>query len=330
MDPQSDKSSDELLQRFRQDLRRPIAERYYSEEELACIFDNAGDAGDDYLRMEALLLGARLYHDSDELLERRAIFYRLMPDRSFDDFLEDNPTVKAPLWQILKMSQFEGPRSEACAMLDSYIASHSLDTDEEVIQLIATARNLHVVDWVFDNIELLKSKVDYLATLYYEVAMEADIEGRNDLAIDMLEKLTEIEPYNAIYWTMLSQAYLRQERTEEASTAIDFALAIDPRNAEAILIKIDMLPDDSPEATPLVMRAFDASPSNPTIAHRAIIAASAMDKDRFDAVVDKASLNNPDSPAIITDAIRYGYKDLETLLTRYFNAGFSTDRKSVV
>ena len=70
-DPNSN-PNEELARRFRADLGRPISERYYSEDELVSIFDYSGDRGDDYLRTEALLLGARLYPDSPELLQRRA------------------------------------------------------------------------------------------------------------------------------------------------------------------------------------------------------------------------------------------------------------------
>lgn len=74
MEDHNSNPADELRERFRSELGLPPAQRYYSEDELIDIFDNSGDAGDDYLRTEALLLGARLYPDSQALLERRAIF----------------------------------------------------------------------------------------------------------------------------------------------------------------------------------------------------------------------------------------------------------------
>ena len=69
-----DNGRDDLVERFRADLSRPVGERFYSEDELITIFDLAGDSYDDYIRSEVLLLGMRLYPESDELMARRAIF----------------------------------------------------------------------------------------------------------------------------------------------------------------------------------------------------------------------------------------------------------------
>ncbi|MDE6288544.1 MAG: hypothetical protein K2M00_07155, partial [Muribaculaceae bacterium] len=193
----------ELYERFRQDLKRPVGDRYFSEDELINIFDTAGDNADDYARTEVLLLGARLYPDSRELLERRAIFYDNFLDKSFEKFIEDNPSVSTPLWEILKLSRMNGSREEMKKYLDGFIADKRFDSDEEVIQFIQAIHQLRLDDWTYENLDLLKSKVDYLPTLLFEIAIAADLDSELDIEIKMLEELTEIDPYGADYWAML-------------------------------------------------------------------------------------------------------------------------------
>lgn len=236
----------ELYERFRQDLKRPVGERYFSEDELISIFDTAGDNGDDYARTEALMLGSRLYPDSRELLERRAIFYHDFTGSSFEYFLDDNPAISTPLWEILKLSRFRGSREEAKKLLDTFIADRRLESDEEVIQFIQAIHEMHLEEWLYTHIDLLKGKVDYLPTLLFEIAIAADLDSELDIEIKMLEELTEIDPYGADYWAMLAGAYLLSDRPEDASGAIDLALAINPDHPEALKIKVKLTsPDDA-------------------------------------------------------------------------------------
>ena len=122
---------EELTRRFRADLARPVGERFYSEDDLIDIFDYAGDIADDYLRMEALLLGARLSPDSVELTERRAIFYLYLDRRAFKAYLEDNPAVDTPLWQILRLNLLNPGDPAVERVLQSFVDHAGRLTDEE-------------------------------------------------------------------------------------------------------------------------------------------------------------------------------------------------------
>ena len=61
-----------LYNKFRKELAENDLSIYYDEGDLADIFDYAGDVHDDYIRLEGLMLGNRLFADSEILLERRA------------------------------------------------------------------------------------------------------------------------------------------------------------------------------------------------------------------------------------------------------------------
>ena len=101
---------EELYERFKASLKRPVADRYFDEDELVEIYDYAGDLSDDYVQLEVLFCGARLYPASASLAERRALMYL---DTSVDDsdeptpaagsFLNDNPELQTPLFEIARL-----------------------------------------------------------------------------------------------------------------------------------------------------------------------------------------------------------------------------------
>ena len=51
----------ELYNKFKASLCQPVAERFFDEDELVELYDYAGDINDDYVQMEVLFCGARLY-----------------------------------------------------------------------------------------------------------------------------------------------------------------------------------------------------------------------------------------------------------------------------
>lgn len=308
----------QLLDRFRRDLALPAAERFYTEEEVVSVFDNAGDGDNDYLRLEALLLGARLYPDSPDLLERRAIFYRMFPGSTFDEFLADNAAVSRPLWDIIKMSRFAGTAEDARKMLEDYIAVNRLDTDEEVIQFIGLANTFGASEWVFDNIELIRSKVSYEPTFYYEVAALAETAGRHDIDVAMLEKLTEIEAYCADYWVLLASAYLAEKREADAAYAIDLALAIDPDDVRAMRVKLELLSADDPQCMPLAERIVELDPSDRLTAARVIAVLALQDElPRAYALFDKAMEVPGLSLPLAVLAVKTDYPDVSKVLEEF-------------
>lgn len=255
--------NEKLAGRFKADLRRPISERYYSEDELISIFDYGGDNGDDYLRTEALLLGARLYPDSQELLQRRAIFYRGFADHSFDQFIDDNPDINEPLWEILKLGKSGAPVDITAAKLKQYIHDNRLVTDEEVIQFVQLASELGLNDWLYENIDFLKSKVEYLPTLLYELAASAEIDKRYDLEAELLEQLTEVDPYCADYWRLLAKIQQQLGNTAEAVNSIELALAINPDSVDALAVKLSLTDKAGPEFEATARKILDQQPADP-------------------------------------------------------------------
>ena len=329
-DPNSN-PNEELTRRFRADLGRPISERYYSEDELVSIFDYSGDRGDDYLRTEALLLGARLYPDSPDLLQRRAIFYRGFADRSFDDFMGDHPDVSEPLWEILKMVRFTGTPDEAAARLSDFLEHNRLVTDEEVIQFVQLVEDLGLSDWLFDRIELLKSKTDYQPTLLYELAATAEGARRYDLEIELLEQLTELDAYCADYWRLLAKIQLQENLRDEAMNSIELALAIDPDDADSLTVKLSLLKYGQDGFADTARRIFRLKPENAdTIDTLAATICETSDKELIQEMFESLFAYIDDMPELIEQAIAVSTTKLQpvifTALERLYDSG-QTDRE---
>ena len=239
MNYNEDKERAELLQRFAADLANPFSERYYSEEELMEIFDTAGDYNDDYMQLEALMLGARLYPDSTVLTERRAIFLLGFEGDAFERFMNLHHADSTPIMELLKLRArvSSGSSIDREKFVADFLDQHTLDSDELVIQFVRTIEDLGLMQWLKDNYEKIEARVEYKPVLYYEVAAicsDADYE----LAIRALEALTNAEPYSSEYWTMLAGAYIAANRRDDAATAIEYALAINPKELAALEKKI--------------------------------------------------------------------------------------------
>lgn len=222
---------DNLCRRFRESLTKPISERFYDEEELVDLFDYAGDLNDDYLRMEVLLSGARLYPDSEPLRLRRAIFYSYFEGDAEQKFFQDNDG-EGLLWEILKLRHADLNSASAEEQFRTVLDKYETFDDEEIIQFVQAAVNQNLYDWLRDNIEVLRQHTEYSQTLYFELAVMAEERDDYETAVKMLEQLTEIEPENPSHWFMLARDLVRLDRPEEALNAVEFALTLSPENRD--------------------------------------------------------------------------------------------------
>ena len=205
---------EELYQRFRESLRRPVSERFFDEDELVEVYDYAGDLNDDYVQMEVLFCGARLYPESQALSERRALLYL---DTSIDDsdtpspaageYINDNIDTFSPIFDIVRL-ETEQP-SEPKEALEFLLTQYGTFNDEEMIRFCDLALDLGQYDWLKKNLERLKTKTDNKDIIHFEMMNAADENGDNDFMARMAEELIESEPFNVGYWHRLFRAQAR-------------------------------------------------------------------------------------------------------------------------
>ncbi len=225
-----DNRRNELCDRFRRSLTDGSSSQYFDEDDLIEIFDYAGDLNDDYLRFEVLLCGARYYPDSVALSQRRALLYSYFGSDITAKYLEDNNNRQGVLWDITRIRNTNPMGDDAIASLDKLLDKYDEFDDEEIIQLVDLASSLGQIDWLRYRLDSLRAHVTYLPTLLYEIAVMLEIETRYGEAIDLLEELTNIEPYNEQYWFMLAQEYDFNDNPAGALQALDLALAILPED----------------------------------------------------------------------------------------------------
>lgn len=228
MSDNTENRRNELCDRFRQSLTDGSSSQYFDEDDLIEIFDYAGDLNDDYLRFEVLLCGARYYPESVALRQRRALLYSYFGNDITTKYLEDNTNRQGALWDITRIRNASPMGDDAIRSLDKLLSDYDEFDDEEVIQLVDLASSLGQNDWLLSRLDKLRAHVSYLPTLLYEIAVMLEIEARYAEAIDLLEELTNIEPYNEQYWFMLAQEYDFNDNTSGALQALDLALAILP------------------------------------------------------------------------------------------------------
>ena len=258
-----------LYERFLESLRRPVAERFFDEDELVEIFDYSGDLNDDYVRLEVLMCGFRLYPESDALAARRAVFYKDFDGDGSESclgrYLSDNSGAASTLWSLGRMSAFSpATPEEAHAALDYLLAQTEVFADEEAIQLVKLADELECYDWLFRNLDLLRTKVSYPPALLYEIVRVADKNGDHETAISILEGLIEKEPFSGIYWALMFRAQARRENEKEARSAFEYAKALAEADEPALLFLVEVIYEYAPylheEAIAIIDGLIDANP----------------------------------------------------------------------
>lgn len=298
-----------------------------SEDDIVTVFDTAGDTYDDYLRYEALILGARLYPDSTALLERRAIHYLDTDIALFEKFMNDYSGVMTPMMNLLRLNLLENlPYDEIVNGVEAFLGDFKFNDDEEVIQFVQTLHTLNLDRWLVDNLDRLKAMVPYLPTLLYEYAFNAD--GSNilsEVAVKALEELTEIEPYTADYWTLLSIAHSREGNFEKALSAIDYALAIDPDNIEALKTRMRIASrlDNDKEVNETAWRILALDPEDHETAFILILGGEVDTPEDTIRFIHSLAPSARAYIPIVTKAIVVNYDDLPTLLNELYDKGIT-------
>lgn len=232
---------EELYQRFRESLSKPVLERFFDEDELVEIYDYAGDLDDDYVQTEVLFCGARLYPESQPLAERRGLLYL---DTSIGDsdepspaagaFLDDNADMSSPLLDIARLTV--NPPSDPEGALEFLVTQYNRFNDEEMIRFVGLAFDLHCYAWVVKNLERLRAMTDNPPILMYELVREADANLDNETMEMAADELIEAEPFNAGYWIALFKAQARAGKEEAARSTFDYAASLATDDTDSLIV----------------------------------------------------------------------------------------------
>lgn len=219
----------ELYDQFRKTLADRKNNLYYDEDDIIDIFDYAGDMHDDYIRLEALMLGYKLFPDSIDLLKRRAIYLADINDESFQNFISANDAIAGDdfMWEILRCRAF-AQSSDIIEQLENLLKHFSLEEDEEIIQFVNLVHQTGQEDWLVENLDRIITRCHYPDTLKYEIARTAETPQQMEFGIKLLEQLTIDDAFNADYWGLLADLQSATGHLDDALSSLEYAKALNP------------------------------------------------------------------------------------------------------
>jgi tetratricopeptide (TPR) repeat protein len=302
-----DKEREDLLAKFRESLRNPDSNAFFSENDLAEIFDYAGDNDNDFLRLEALRIGDRYFPDSKLLADRRAILYsEILSYEDMQEYLDvDDATdslQSSLIKNIIHLASSEQDSETVRSFIESTIKATSDLEDEEIIKLVGLAAMKGCLDWVIKNLGLIKKHVSNHSILLYEVGYRAADLKMYDEASEVLEQLVEALPYTAEYWRKLAEVQsLSTKYQNMASESLEMALAIEPDNDEALLERARTVDDENIESIDILENIAKRLPD---------------DDEPFDHLVSLYIKYDQTKRAIkfIAERLTGGVKDLPTIV----------------
>lgn len=260
----ADNERDELLQRFTDVIGQPFGSTYFEEEELLEIFDYAGDLNDNLVRMEVLMWGAKLYPNSTGLAERRGLFYYNLGEQEGASKIVSQTSGGSALQRLLALRLEQPDPERAKEVLDDIVNDTGDFKDEEIIQLVQTANEMGLYSWLKDRREKIEEKCSFPQSFLYESVGVAEDNEDYDYGLELIEKLTELEPFNSEFWEMSAEYYnMHYEDPEMTLNAAEYALAINPDAYKALVLKAKALCDlkhSFEEIDPLIKRALELGP----------------------------------------------------------------------
>lgn len=228
---------------------------------------------------------------------------------------------------ILRLRALNPQGEEARRLLDGIVERFDNMDDEEVIQLADAASAIGQVEWLIDRIDVLRGKTDYLATLLYEMDVVFEMNNRYDLSRKVLEELTMIEPFNVDMWRLMAQCYLKLEEYAEGISAVEYALAIDPSDRDALVIKAELLfradsQKGAPEAAAILEPIVMSDYSNIDMADALLQCYVAMDDTtKIAALVDLVGRHVPESEWVVNCNLIYNPDNVDKVLADFAATG---------
>lgn len=250
MDDESTPVKD-LYQRFRDGLGEPISERYYAEDELGLIFDYAANNDDDYVQLEVLLCGARLYPDSVLLAEKRLVYYLNTTDEDAGtrteaaaDFLVDHSDTDTPVFEMARL-ELEPP-DNAVEALDGLLERINQMSVDESQRFVDLAVDMGQFDWLMEHYEQIIDKAVVPEAVQYAIAVRADQLRRNNDMLRMADALIEGDAFSPTFWIMLLRAQARLGLEDEARATFDSARALAADDPSETLRLAEVVYNDAP------------------------------------------------------------------------------------
>lgn len=292
-----------LYKRFKKSLANGSSADDLDEDDLADVYDYAGDIGDYFIQNEVLYRAARQYPRSRVLNERKALNFLALSEIDAASQVAKILPPQSVIGRLVKIYKAEDDGLETLGMFEKLIADKKLRMiDEEVIQFCRAAASMISAQWLLDNLDTIKQRVEYPITAIYEIAQALFEAEKFDDVRKLAQELTQLEPFNFTFWSFLAE--IEGDKLEDYAAglqSIDYALAINPDSRKELLMKAHYLAmSKAPyeEIGSILDRLCAENPNDGDLAlYQATVLrdfdrpedALQLLKDNFDNIIDKKS-----------------------------------------
>ncbi|MCM1292775.1 MAG: hypothetical protein NC111_02380 [Bacteroides sp.] len=228
----------------------------FSKDDLIDIFDYSRGVPNDFISEQVLVIGLMRYPDSVDLFKRKALlFYDLgrvsMAEEALGK-LPENEFVRQ-----VGVVRFEWAVCHSVKKLDEILPGHANGSieDGDIMFLVDVYEEMDRLDELIAHADRVSEISQYPATIFSELFNLYIDRGDYEKAIGFGLKLTEIEPFNFVWWSEIASIYLTQlDRPDDAIEAAEYALAINPQQQTAQMIKALALYDSDHDAARAMVR----------------------------------------------------------------------------
>lgn len=260
----------------------------FSKDDLLDIYDYTRSIPDDFMANEAVIAGLCRFPKNKDFIKRKALLlYDLGQDSMCFTTLFTLPermfvrAVAAARHEIEKFNASPNLRQ----LLEEYKPGSIEDGD--ILFFSDLFEDIGKVDMLEECADIISKISQFPSTIYnslYNIALEM---GEVEKAEKYARRLTEIDPFNASAWVDLGNLYLtKMENFDGAIESAEYALAIQPDNVPAKMIKAFALYETQPDmARQLTEEVLLTNPSD----SRALYVSACMDfnEKREDEATDK-------------------------------------------
>ncbi|MBR4119563.1 MAG: tetratricopeptide repeat protein [Bacteroidales bacterium] len=229
----------DLLLRYESMLRGESVEWFDTEdyEEIALEYEMASMLSN---AIEAIEMGLKYHPMSEELLARKAYFLLIKGQIDEAENIMSIVTDKSNETQLIRVELrlISGDIEEAITLIKELLKGGSLQTEDllSVIDLCADYKLYkEILLDIFNSIKKFeRAQQLYLLREFMKILEE---ESEYKLQLQVVEKILDIDPYSYREWLRAIELYLYDSDIQKAFEAIDYALAIDPENSDALYYK---------------------------------------------------------------------------------------------
>lgn len=235
----NEESVKDLYDRFRLSIGKDNDDVYFSEEDLVEIYDYADDHFDEFVKMEVLFYGARMFPDSKILqTKRRYLYADLGNTDAVAKLLEQQNDDLSILDKILMFRN--DPYADFNDLVKIIDEAKSLE-DDEVIELLKVFDEPELYPWLRRNYQKIAQKSCDVENMYFNTLLTAKDNNDTRLVIKLSEELTMLNPFNIEYLELLASTQIEVGQFKQALSTLEYSLALNPKSVRSLILKAEAL-----------------------------------------------------------------------------------------